>query len=80
MKKHLQLVSNRRDPHRLRNVCGCDGITADFVADVTCRRCLQSAARLIANRLAEVSPVWLMHKDKTRTLVGEELVHCGQNA
>ena len=80
MKKHLQLVSNRRDPHRFRTVCGCDGITADFVADVTCRRCLQSAARLIDNRLAEVSQVWRMHKDKTRTLAGEELVPCGQNA
>lgn len=48
--------------------------------DVTCRRCLQSAARMIDNGLAEVSQVFRMHKDKTRTVVGEELVFCGQNA
>jgi hypothetical protein len=47
---------------------------ADYMSGVTCRRCLQSAARLIDDGLAEVSQVWRMHKDKTRTLVGEELV------
>lgn len=53
---------------------------ADFMPEVTCRRCLQSAARLIDDGLAEVSQVWRMHKDKTRTLVGEELASLGLNA
>jgi len=53
---------------------------ADFLSDVTCKRCLQSAGRMIDNGLAEVGQVWRMHKDKTRTLVREELVLIGQNA
>jgi hypothetical protein len=52
---------------------------ADFLSDVTCKRCLQSAGRMIDNGLAEVGQVWRMHKDKTRTLVREELVLIGQN-
>ena len=65
----------------MRAVCGPhQGVMADLMSEVTCKRCLQSAARMIDNGLAEVSQVFRMHKDKTRTLVGEELVFCGQNA
>lgn len=53
---------------------------AQFMRDVTCRRCLQSAARMIDDGLAEVSQVSRMHKDKSRTLVGEELVLLPANA
>lgn len=52
---------------------------AQFMRDVTCRRCLQSAARMIDDGLAEVSQVWRMQKDKSRTLVGEELAFRRQN-
>jgi hypothetical protein len=79
MKKHLQLVSIGRNPHRIRTVCGCGNLTAVFVADVTCRRCLQSAARLIDDGLAEVSKIYRIHKDKTRTVIGEELALRCQN-
>ena len=77
MKTHLNLVSPKGiDPPRPRAVCGthAPALVADYVSGVTCRRCLQSAARLIDDGLAEVSQTWKMHKDKTRTLVGEELV------
>lgn len=53
---------------------------AQFMRDVTCRRCLQSAARMIDGGLADVSQVWMMHNDKSRTLVGEELAFRRQNA
>lgn len=74
MKTHLNLVSI--NPQRPRAVCGTHSpaLVADYMSGVTCRRCLQSAARLIDDGMAEVSQVWRMHKDKTRTLVGEELV------
>ena len=66
----------------MRSVCGthAPAAMADFMREVTCRRCLQSAARLIDEGLAEVSQVWRMHKDKSRTLIGEELALLGQNA
>jgi hypothetical protein len=77
MKQHLILVTNRE----YRTVCGCNpnAPTAKFVESVTCRRCLKSAARLIDNGLAQVSQTYLMHKDKTRTPVSEELVLISQN-
>lgn len=78
MKKHLILVTKRE----YRTVCGCNpnAPTAKFVKNVTCRRCLQSAARLLDNGLAQVSQTYLIHKDKTRTPVSEELILISQNA
>jgi hypothetical protein len=76
MKKHIILVTNRE----YRTVCGCNpnARTADLMTDATCRKCVESVASLLDLGLAEVGQVWRMHKDKTRTLVREELVLISQ--
>jgi hypothetical protein len=78
VKKHIILVTNRE----YRTVCGCNpnAPTADLMTDSTCRKCVESVACLLDIGLAEVGRVWLMHKDKTRTLIREELVLISQNA